>query len=262
MSKILIAGNWKCNPASIKAAKSLFNAIKKGVRNSRKTEIVIAPPFVYLSILSSVAKNSKIVLGAQNVFLQEGAFTGEVSPHMLRDIGVKYVIVGHSERRAFGETDDLINKKIKAVMAARLTPILCIGENKKERKEGRTKEVLERELKIGLQGISKVRIYTLAGTRSDRQNSKLVVAYEPIWAIGSGHPCQYNDAMSIGILIRRILREIVGKKAAEDIRILYGGSVNSKDAPGFIKESLMDGLLIGGASLKADEFLKIVKEVG
>lgn len=202
--KPLIVANWKCNPKTEKGAKLLFNSVKK-------TGAVICPPFVYLPLLKAK--------GAQDVFWEEkGAYTGEVSVAMLRDLGCKYVIVGHSERRKyFNETDKIINKKLKAVLKAGLTPILCISKTK--------------EIPSGF--------------------NKGIIAYEPLWAIGTGKACSIKQAEKMRLSIRKII--------GDKIRVLYGGSVNSKNAAGYIKQAGFDGLLVGGASLDAKEFVKIAK---
>jgi len=188
------------------------------------------------------------MLGAQDAFWQEGAFTGQVSAKMLKSLGCKYAIIGHSERRALGETDEMINKKIKAVISANISPVLCIGESEEERREEKTKKVLEKQLTLALKNVSKFKI----------QNSKFIIAYEPIWAIGTGRSCDFDTAMSMNLLIRKILADIYNRKTAQKARILYGGSVAAKNSLGYIKEARMDGLLIGGASLKAKEFVAIL----
>ena len=247
--KVLIVGNWKCNPTSQKKAEHLFNLLKKSLKNIKKTEVVICPPFPYLPI---IAKNSSIIkLGAQNCFFaREGPFTGEISPLMLKNLGVKYVILGHSERRKIlRETDEMINKKLLAVLEERLSPILCVGETKEERKKGETFKVLEKQIKNSFKKISKSKI----------QTSKLSIAYEPVWAIGTGNPCLPDEALTVVLFIRKILSKIFSKKIANQIRILYGGSVNSKNARDYLGEGQINGLLVGGASLDPKEFTKIAK---
>ena len=245
--KPLIVANWKCNPTTIKEAKELFDSVKKGIKNIKKAEVVICPPFLYLKELkepSSLKKrNSVPLVGAQNCFWeQKGAYTGEISPSMLRDFECKYVIIGHSERRKyFGETDKMINKKLKAALREKINPILCIGETKEEREQGMTESVLKRQLACGLEDISKTRF------------PQIVFAYEPIWAIGTGKACDVEEAQKMGLLIRKII--------SKNARVLYGGSVNSKNAVEYIKEAGLGGLLVGGASLDAKEFIKIVKSV-
>jgi len=221
--KHLIVANWKCNPNNLVKAKKLFSVVKKGIGAVKGVEVVVCPPFVYLSKLSG------LTLGAQNCFWEdEGAFTGEISPFMLKDIGCKYVIIGHSERRRyFKETCAMVNKKLKAALANNLKPILCIDSIN--------------QVKRGLKGISKKEI------------KKIVIAYEPIFAIGTGKACSITRAKKMNFSIRKIL----GETAA----ILYGGSVSSKNANDFITKAGFQGLLIGGASLNHKEFVKIIKKV-
>ena len=250
--KTLIIGNWKCNPTSQKEAKHIFDGIKRGVKNA-KAELVVCPPFLYLSELKG------LILGAQNIFYKEkGAFTGEISAMMLKDLKVEYVIIGHSERRNyFAETNEDINKKIKAAIETGLKPIFCVGENESEDSEINSKNlngagknaILENQIKEGLAGISKLEI----------QNSKLVIAYEPVWAIGTGKNCSVDETMSAILLIRKIIANMYNREVADGIRILYGGSVKSENSAGYIKEGGANGLLVGGASLIAEEFVKIVK---
>lgn len=238
--KYLIVGNWKMNPANQKEAKELFNTIKRGVKGS-KAEVVICPPFVYLSELEG------ITLGAQNVFYKEsGAFTGEVSPLMLKDLKVKYVIVGHSEvRKNFNETDEIINKKIKECLREKLKVILCVGENKDENKE----IVLEKQVRNGLKDIP----------AKDFKN--IVIAYEPIWAIGTGKNCSIEETKNSISLIKKIISNLYSRELANNIGILYGGSVNSKNSGEYLRSVGINGLLVGGASLDAKEFIEIVKSV-
>ncbi len=221
--KYLVVANWKMNPQTLVKAKKLFSIVKKGIGAVKGVEVVVCPPFVYLSKLSG------LTLGAQNCFWEdEGAFTGEISPFMLKDIGCKYVIIGHSERRRyFKETCAMANKKLKAVLANNLKPILCIDSIN--------------QVKRGLKGISKKEI------------KKIVIAYEPIFAIGTGKACSISKAKKMNFSIRKILEE--------EAAILYGGSVNSKNAKDFIEKAQFQGLLIGGASLNPKEFVKIIKKV-
>ncbi|XOB46234.1 MAG: triose-phosphate isomerase [Candidatus Nealsonbacteria bacterium] len=233
MDKIFIIGNWKCNPTSLKKASNLFNSIRRGIEDVKNAEVVICPPFVYLSLLgapSSARRRASyggLAFGSQNCFREErGAFTGEISPLMLTDLGCKYVIIGHSERRShLSEKDAEINKKLKAALKQNLRPILCIDKIS--------------QIKRGIKGILKSQI------------KKIIVAYEPIWAIGTGKACSFSQAKRFNLSIKKVL----GKKHP----VLYGGSVNSQNALGYIKESKFQGLLIGGASLKPKEFIKIVK---
>ncbi|HDL75101.1 MAG TPA: triose-phosphate isomerase [bacterium] len=233
--KLLIIANWKSNPTTLKGAKLLFNSVKKNI----KYEVVICPPFIYLPFLNSFY----ISKGGQNCFYeQNGAFTGEVSPKMLKDIGCKYVIIGHSERRKyFNETDEIINKKIKAALEIGLKVIFCIGENKSQRRNNKIQTVLRSQIKKGLNNISK----------KDIKN--IIIAYEPIWAIGTGKACKAEDLQKVILIIKKVL--------FQKIQIIYGGSVNSKNAQEYIKKTDASGLLIGGVSLKLQEFAKILKNI-
>lgn len=245
--KPLIVANWKCNPTTLKAASQLFNSLKKGLKNARKAEVVVCPPFVYLT--SFKFRISSFRLGAQNCFWEEkGAFTGEVSPKMLKDLGVRYIILGHSERRQImGETDEMVNRKIKEVLKLNLQPILCVGETERERKTGKTFQVLGREVKEGFKKVPR------------SQMSRIVIAYEPIWAIGTGNACSSDDALTAILFIRKIVSKIFSTRVAMKIRILYGGSVSSQNARDYLIQEGINGLLVGGTSLKPKEFLKVVK---
>ncbi len=247
MKKILIIGNWKCNPTSFSEAKNLFLSINKKIQKKRKIEIVICPPFVYLFPLAQLNRKHKIILGAQDAFFEEkGAFTGEVSPKMLKDLGCKYVIVGHSEKRAQGEKDEIINKKIHLLLKENLTPILCIGENREEREKKQTFEKIKNQIQEGLKKVAK------------KYLNKVIIAYEPIWAIGTNKPCPPESVLTISIFIRKTFSTLFGLKKTDKITILYGGSVNANNAKKYIEEARVDGLLIGSSSLKPEEFLKII----
>lgn len=245
--KNLIVANWKMNPASQKEAKNIFNGIKKGVKGV-KSEVVICPPFVYLPLLKG------FILGAQNVFWENsGTYTGEVSPAMLRDLGVKYVIVGHSERRRyFGETDETVNKKIKAVLVAGLSPIICVGENLNQKEAGETENVLKKQLLAGLEGVLDL-------------GQDFAVAYEPIWAISGGDPYKTKELPTpekvgkINNYIRSLLIDIYGKESADYVRIIYGGSSNAGNAKDYLEKGGVQGFLVGGASLKPEDFSQIAK---
>jgi len=245
--KPLIIANWKCNPKNQAEAKELFNLIKRGVRKIKGGKVVICPPFVYLPIL----KNSNFPLGAQNCFWKElGPFTGEVSVKMLKDFGCQYVILGHSERRKyFGETDEMINQKLKTALKAKLKPIFCIGESWEERKRDKAQQVLKSQLEKGLKSIKK------------RGIKNLILAYEPVWAIGTGRPCSPVEAQTMSLFLRKIIAKLYSLAIAKNTPILYGGSVNSKNARDYVVEARMNGLLVGGASLDAKEFVKIVKSI-
>lgn len=240
---ILIAGNWKMNPQTKKEAEELAEKVAAFVPLKRDSgapvEVLICPPFVYLAEVSLKRNEGGFVLGAQNCFYEEkGAFTGEVSAQILKDAGCQYVIAGHSERRKyFGETDEIVNKKIKAILGAGLAPIFCAGETKDQRDSQNAENVVERQIKEGLKDIS--------------ATDKLVLAYEPVWAIGTGNACSWQDAEAMKNHIKKFL--------PEGVRILYGGSVTSQNCAEYIKQAGFDGLLVGGASLNAEEFGKIIK---
>ncbi len=238
--KNLIVANWKMNPVSQKEAKDIFEGIKKGVEGVN-AEVVICPPFVYLPLLKGLA------LGAQNVYSEDkGAFTGEISPATLKDLGVEYVIIGHSERRKyFHETDEIINKKIKSAIRAQVEQIFCVGEGAEDRDAGKQEEVVERQIREGLKDVSDV--------------LGMVIAYEPVWAIGTGNNCGTEDAKKMREFIEKIMSDIYGQDVLKSVRVLYGGSVNSGNSAGYLNEAGYNGLLVGGASLNSEEFTKIVK---
>ncbi|MBU4274918.1 triose-phosphate isomerase [Patescibacteria group bacterium] len=241
--KPLIAANWKCNPTSQKEAKTLFEGIKKRVKNIKNAEVVICPPFVYLSILKG------LTLGAQNCYFEEkGAFTGEISALILKNMGIDYVIIGHSERRKyFKETNEEINKKIKRAISAGLKVIFCVGETSQERDEGNKTNIIKNQLKEGLEGISKA------------ETKNITIAYEPIWAIGTGNNCSVDETMTSILFIKQTLNNLYNRAVADKTRVIYGGSVKGENSNSYIKEAGASGLLVGGASLKTEEFVKIVK---
>ncbi len=248
--KPLIVANWKMNPSTLKEAETLFNSVKKGIKDSKKVKVVICPPFVYLPLLSSIISHRPSVkFGSQDCFWENpptggGAFTGEVSSLMLKNLGVEYVIIGHSERRKYlNETDETVNKKLKAALKQKLKPVLCIGETEKERKAGRTFNVLKYQLRRDLKSIFNLKSKTL----------NLTVAYEPVWAIGTGKACGISEAKEVNLFIRKIIGSFS--------RIIYGGSVNSQNARSFILEAKFQGLLPGSASLNPKEFIGIIKNV-
>jgi len=244
--KPLIVANWKLNPTTIKKAKWLFNSVKNEVKNIKKIETVICPPFIYLPEL----KPKGVKLGAQNCFWEkEGAFTGEISADMLKSLDCKYIILGHSERRQyFKETDLMVNKKIKAVLKLKLKLIFCIGETGQEKNKGKTQKIIKSQIEKGLKGVSKEEVKNIS------------IAYEPIWAIGTGKACQPLQTKVINLVIRKVISKLYSRKLAEEIQILYGGSVKRENALSYLKESGMKGLLIGGASLKPKEFIGIIKD--
>ncbi len=233
--KNLIVANWKMNPNSQKEAKEIFDAIREGSRGL-DVEVIVCPPAVYL--YASIFGEGVVSMGAQNVYFEDkGAFTGEISVEMLKDLKVEYIIIGHSERRKyFGETDEIINKKIKKALEAGLKVIFCVGETQEEHDAGKKNEVLEKQIKIGLDGITDL--------------ANLNVAYEPVWAIGTGNNCGVEETKESLDFIRTLIGQV---------RVLYGGSVKSDNSGEYIKEAGANGLLVGGASLIAEEFIKIVK---
>lgn len=245
----LIVANWKMNPTTLVEAKRLFNSVSRGLKGIKNAEVIICPPFVYLSQFQT--KKTKLYLGAQNAFWKEkGAYTGEVSPSMLKDLGCQYAILGHSERRRyFSETDEVINKKIEAVISAKLKPILCIGETGVEQKRELTQEILKSQIEKGLKKITK------------KEVKKIIIAYEPIWAIGTGRFCSPEEGKKANAFIRKVISQIHSQKTAKNTIILYGGSVNSQNAASYIFEANFQGLLVGGASLDPQEFVKIIKNV-
>ena len=256
LNRKIIIGNWKMNPVSLEEAESLFVDILKSVSTIRKTEIVVCAPFLYLESLKKLSlkysrrsETKKISLGAQNIFWKKnGAYTGEVSVDMLRDLGVKYVIVGHSERRAMGENNSDINKKIKISLKTGLFPVLCVGE--RERNDNHEYfNFIKTQLAGCLEGISKNFI------------SKIIIAYEPIWAISSTvgrKNATPTDSREMVIYIRKILYDKFGKDSVR-MKIIYGGSVNEKDAIDFLQNGGVDGLLPGRASLNSKKFSKIIE---
>jgi len=228
-------------------ALSLVRAMRQRLEAATGVEVVLCPPFVSIAPLADELRGSPIGLGAQDMYFQEkGAYTGEVSPLMLRGL-CQYVILGHSERRQyFGDTDDLVNKKVKAALAHGLKPILCVGEKLEEKEKGQAQAVVERQLRGALEGVP--------------DPDGLVLAYEPVWAIGTGRAATPADAQGTMGFLRRVLEELYGGSTAGAIRLLYGGSVTRDNAAAFLKEPGIDGALVGGASLKADEFAGIVEQ--
>ena len=248
MRRKFIAGNWKMNKTN-QEAKELVEGLVKELSGIDSVDIVVCPPFTALSDVKSVIDGSNIALGAQNMYFEEkGAFTGEISPLMLKDVGCEYVILGHSERRGiFGEKSDLIEKKVISAFDHGLTPILCVGETLSEREAGDTFKVVEGELRNELKSLSK------------EQMKKVVIAYEPIWAIGTGKSATSSDAKEVIDFIRKILADMFDNEVKDSVRILYGGSVKPDNISSFMKEETIDGALVGGASLKVDSFSAIVK---
>ncbi|MFC1919049.1 triose-phosphate isomerase [Chloroflexota bacterium] len=242
----LIVGNWKMN-TTLGEALELVKGMRKTLDEINGIEKVICPPFISLSAVKELIKRSSIKLGAQNLYFEEkGAYTGEISPSMLAGL-CEFVIIGHSERRQyFNETDEIVNRKIRAALAVGLKPILCVGERLGENEAGRTEEVVTGQLSSSLAGID--------------FNGDLSIAYEPIWAIGTGRAATGKQANETVGLIRHNVARLYNKEAAQEVRILYGGSVTADNITEFAEQSEIDGALVGGASLKADQFTSIVRQ--
>ncbi len=247
MRKAIIAGNWKMNKTPDEA-RALVEELIPLVADA-ECEVVVCPPFVDLCPVSKAIKGTNIHLGAQNIhWAKSGAFTGEISADMLKKFGVEYAIVGHSERRQyFGETDATVNMRAKAALENGITPIICVGESLEQRERGETDEFVASQVRGALEGIS----------ADDAR--RIVIAYEPIWAIGTGRTATAEMAEETIIVIRKTLRSIFGNDAAETVRIQYGGSMNPQNAASLMAMENIDGGLIGGASLKAEDFSKVVK---
>ena len=246
--KPLIAGNWKMFKTGREAVETAEKLVQL-VRGADHTEVMIAPPFTALVQVAEAVEDTNVALGAQNLFWKvEGAFTGEISTGMLLAAGCTHVIIGHSERRQFfGETDESVNKKVKAAIAAGLIPVLCVGESETERDENKTFSVLDKQVKIGLEGLSL------------EDAAPLVIAYEPIWAIGTGKTATQAQAQEVHRYLREWIGNNYGAALAESTRILYGGSVKPDNVTALMAQPDVDGALVGGASLDAETFSKIVK---
>ena len=247
MRKAIIAGNWKMNKTPDEA-RALVEELIPLVADA-ECDVVVCPPFVDLCPVSKAIKGTNIHLGAQNIhWAKSGAFTGEISADMLKKFGVEYAIVGHSERRQyFGETDATVNMRAKAALENDITPIICVGESLEQRERGETDEFVASQVRGALEGIS----------ADDAR--RIVIAYEPIWAIGTGRTATAEMAEETITVIRKTLRSIFGNDAAETVRIQYGGSMNPQNAASLMAMENIDGGLIGGASLKAEDFSKVIK---
>jgi triosephosphate isomerase len=246
--KPLIAGNWKMFKTGPEALETADRLVKL-LSTTMDVDVMIAPPFTALAQVSDLLKKTRISLGAQNLFWEaEGAYTGEISASMLVSAGCRYVIVGHSERRQyFGETDETVNQKIKAAVTNDLIPVMCIGESETERESKETFSVLDRQVQKGLKGFSADEMETL------------VMAYEPVWAIGTGKTATADQAQEVHLFLREMLEKNFGNNLAKSIRILYGGSVKSDNITELMTMPDIDGALIGGASLEPETFSKIVQ---
>jgi triosephosphate isomerase len=261
MRALLIVGNWKMNMTTVQAT-GLVDSIARQVERRQDVEVVVCPPFTALAPVRDELRDTHIKLGAQDMFWQDsGAYTGQISPAMLLDLQVQYVIVGHSETRGrfgspdedlvhvlpyFSETDETVNKKIRCALFHSIRPILCVGETLDEREAGKTDEVALRQLERALNGIDADEAYGLE------------VAYEPVWAIGTGQVCDEAEANRVCGLIRGGLESLTDSDASESIRVLYGGSVKASNSGPLLRQSEIDGLLVGGASLHTEEFVQIV----
>jgi triosephosphate isomerase len=246
MRKKLIAGNWKMNTTS-ESADKLARAIAEQSVSYGAVDLLVCPPAAYLIPVRDALLKGTVFLGAQNMYFENsGAFTGEISPAMLKDVGATFVILGHSERRhIFGESDELINKKTLAAHAAGLTPIVCVGEKLDERESGKTADVIRTQFDGSLKGLT------------PEQMKATVIAYEPVWAIGTGKVATPAQAQEVHADLRKLLADRYNGEVAQDVRILYGGSVKPDNAAELLKQADVDGALVGGACLKADDFLAI-----
>ena len=244
----IIAGNWKMHTTFAEAS-ILVEGLKKALAaTTTNRQVVVCPPFTGLSTVTDLVADTDIAVGAQNMYFEEkGAFTGEVSPVMLSDIGCEYVILGHSERRQyFGETDETVNKKIKTALRFAMTPIVCVGESLEQREADETEAFITTQIDAGLAGLTADEVKTI------------VIAYEPIWAIGTGRTATSAQAEEVCAFIRKRIATLFGADAADCVRVLYGGSVKGSNAAELLAEADIDGALVGGASLKADDFMAII----
>ncbi|MFQ5521618.1 MAG: triose-phosphate isomerase [Candidatus Methylomirabilia bacterium] len=247
MRTALVVANWKMH-GTLAEARALAGTVRDGLKRLRGVEVVLCPPFTALSQVAELLASSPIGLGAQNCHWEgSGAFTGEVSPSMLTELGCRLVILGHSERRQQGERDELINRKVRAALAHGLTPLLCVGETAEERNQGLTFQVVEGQLRGGLTGCAPEAI------------SRCLVAYEPVWAIGTGVNATPGQAVEVHGYLRGLLSELASKEVAQSVRILYGGSVKPETVGPLVEQPEIDGALVGGASLKPQAFVGIVK---
>jgi triosephosphate isomerase len=249
MRRKVIAGNWKMNN-DLKETQNLLSKLTSGISmDNLNCDVIVCPAFTSLLEAYTLLKDTKIKLGAQNMYFEtSGAFTGEISASMLKSVGCEYVILGHSERRTiFGETDELINNKIKKANASGLKPIFCVGELLEEREAGITDKVIEKQIKSGLKDIS------------SEEMGNVIIAYEPVWAIGTGKTASPEQAQEVHKFIRSLINEKYGDSISDKIVIQYGGSVNNKNAKELLSQKDIDGALVGGASLKADAFIDIIQ---
>lgn len=249
MRKQIIGGNWKMNLGSPQEAQEFVEKLIPMVKDLNNVDVVIAPPFTVLYEVSKIIKGTNINLSGQNMYFEDkGAFTGDISPIFLKDVGCNYVILGHSERRnIFGETDELINKKLKKALFIGLNPIVCIGEQLEEREQGKTEEIIDYQLKNTFKDLSKEEII------------KTIIAYEPVWAIGTGKTATSEQAEEVHEFIRGHINKTYDSDTAEKVRIQYGGSIKPNNARNLFSQPNIDGGLVGGASLNIDSFYEILK---
>ena len=246
MRRPIVAGNWKMNLDRASAI-ALAKAVVQGVESFPGVDVALCPPFVYLSAVAEAVAGSRVALGAQNLYPEpKGAFTGEISPLMLRDVGCTFVILGHSERRAMGESSDFVNEKVLAALEAGLKPIVCVGETLRQRKENKTSAVIRRQVDGSLAGLSA------------EQLSHCVIAYEPVWAIGTGKVATPEMAEEVHVFVRQTVKALYNDSVSQNLTIQYGGSVNAENVDGLMAKPNIDGALVGGAALKADSFVRIV----
>lgn len=237
------------NPTTLGEARRIYKSVKSASGKLSSTDVVLCPPFVYLQALLNTRTDSGISIGAQDVYFeQQGAFTGKVSPSMLKDLGVKYVIVGHSERRAEGETDEEISKKIQSVLEAGMHPVLCVGE-KERNDQGDHLDFLKIQIKNSLNKVQKKLI------------DKLIIAYEPIWAIGAKEAMKPEDVYEMSLFIKKVLADLYGHEEAVSTKVLYGGSVNFRNAPDIIVRGQVDGLLVGRESVNSAGFTELLRAI-
>ncbi|HUW89833.1 MAG TPA: triose-phosphate isomerase [Candidatus Nanopelagicaceae bacterium] len=249
MRRPIIGGNWKMNKGIPFEAAEMLKKLIPLVKNIDNVDIVITPPYTVLFPMIELTKNTNIMIGAQNMYFEEkGAFTGEISPVFLKELGCSYVILGHSERRdILKETDEIVNKKLKKALNFNLKPIVCIGEHLKERETHKTKEYIEKQFRLSFKDLSGEEI------------RKTVIAYEPIWAIGTGRTATPEQAEEIHIFIRDLITNVYDSKTANAVRIQYGGSIKPSNAKDIFKKENIDGGLVGGASLQAESFSEIIE---
>lgn len=248
MRKPIIAGNWKLNKTAQESIE-LVTELKRSLADVNEVDIVVCPVFIALADVNDVLVDTNIGLGAQNIYWEDtGAFTGEVSGPMLKSVGVRYAIIGHSERRQyFSETDETVNKRIRAALNHQLIPIVCVGETLEQREADQTKDVIKKQCEGALKGYS------------EKEVKQMVIAYEPVWAIGTGKTASKEQAQEVHQFIRGLIESLYGKETANEVRIQYGGSVKPENTAELMAQPDIDGALVGGASLKADSFTDIVK---